>query len=136
MYGKLIFSILVARILKFYDLIPWWSCRNDANNAVYPDTNWIRIHPIWLTRWLHGGYCGFRIRIRISTYTDPHHWFGSSLVAKVPVLQYVYLNTVEQCLGSIFIESGSSRKSQSGSRKALNPNPDPSYFFTLSEKKT
>ena len=43
----------------------------------------------------------------------------------------------EQCFGSIFIESGSgsSRKSQSGSRKALKPDPDPSYFFTLSEKK-
>ena len=44
-----------------------------------------------------------------------------------------------QCFGSIFIESrsgsGSSQKSQSGSRKALNPDPDPSYFFTLSEKK-
>ena len=40
-----------------------------------------------------------------------------------------------QCFGSIFIESGSSKKSQSGSRKALNPDPDPSYFFTLSEKK-
>ena len=39
----------------------------------------------------------------------------------------------KQCFGSIFIESGSSKKSQSGSRKALNP--DPSYFFTLSEKK-
>ena len=44
---------------------------------------------------------------------------------------------LNQCFGSIFIESGSgsgsSQKSQSGSRKALNP--DPSYFFTLSEKK-
>ena len=45
--------------------------------------------------------------------------------------------TFFQCFGSIFIESGSRKKSQSGSgsRKALNPYPDPSYFFTLSEKK-
>ena len=34
----------------------------------------------------------------------------------------------EQCFGSIIIESGS------GSSKNLNPEPDPSYFFTLSEK--
>ena len=42
--------------------------------------------------------------------------------------------TFFQCFGSIFIESGSSKKSRSGfgSRKALNP--DPSNFFTLSEK--
>ena len=48
-----------------------------------------------------------------------------------------------QCFGSIFIKFGSrsgsrsSQKSQSGfgSRKALNPDPDPSYFFTQSEKK-
>ena len=40
---------------------------------------------------------------------------------------------LEQCFGSIFIEFGSSKKSQSGSgsRKALNPDPHPSYFFTL-----
>ena len=44
---------------------------------------------------------------------------------------------LNQCFGSIFIESGSgsSQKSQSGSRKALNPDPDPCYFFTLFEKK-
>ena len=46
--------------------------------------------------------------------------------------------TPTQCLGSIFFVSGSSEKSQSwsGSRKTLNPDPDPSYFVTLSEKKT
>ena len=39
----------------------------------------------------------------------------------------------KQCFGSIFIESRSrsSQKSQSGSRKVLNPDPDPSYFRTL-----
>ena len=40
-----------------------------------------------------------------------------------------------QCFGSIFIESGSSKKSQSGSIRTLNPDPDPSYFLTLSEQK-
>ena len=40
----------------------------------------------------------------------------------------------DQCFGSIFIKSRSSQKSQSGSRKDLNPDPDPSYFFTLSSK--
>ena len=43
--------------------------------------------------------------------------------------------SVVLCFKSIFIESGSSQKSQFGSRKALNPDPDPSYFFTLSDKK-
>ena len=36
-----------------------------------------------------------------------------------------------QCFGSEFI--GSSQKSQSGSRRVLNKDPDPSYFPTLSE---
>ena len=46
----------------------------------------------------------------------------------------VKVGTYFQCFGSIFVETGSSQKSQtgSGSRKALNP--DPCYFFTLSEK--
>ena len=35
----------------------------------------------------------------------------------------------KQCFGSILIESGSA------SSKALNPDPYPSYFFTLSAKK-
>ena len=42
----------------------------------------------------------------------------------------------KQCFGSIFIESGSGQKFPfgSGSRKASNPDPDPNYFFTLSEE--
>ena len=36
-------------------------------------------------------------------------------------------NFHKHCFGSIFIESGSCQKSESG------PDPDPSYFFTLSE---
>ena len=33
----------------------------------------------------------------------------------------------------LFIEPGSGQKSQSGSRRPLNPDPDPSYFLTLSK---
>ena len=50
------------------------------------------------------------------------------------------LTAANQCFGSIFIESrsgsGSSQKSQSGSRKALNPDPDLkinlNYFIIIS----
>ena len=57
--------------------------------------------------------------------------FDSKKDQKVPVMCLI------QCFGSIFIESGSgsSQKSQSGSRKGLNLDPVPSYFLTLSEKK-
>ena len=33
----------------------------------------------------------------------------------------------------LFIEPGSGQKSQSGSRRPLNPDPNPSYFLTLSK---
>ena len=57
--------------------------------------------------------------------------FDSKKDQKVPVMCLI------QCFGSIFIESGSgsSQKSQSGSRKGLNLDPVPSYFLTLSEEK-
>ena len=38
-----------------------------------------------------------------------------------------------QCFVSVFIEPGSSQKSQSGSRRRpINPDPDPSYCLTIS----
>ena len=52
---------------------------------------------------------------------------SNQIVFTVPV------HVRRQCFGSIFIESGSSKKFQSGSRRTLNP--DPSYFLTLSEQK-
>ena len=47
-----------------------------------------------------------------------------------------YPDTIDTSLSdpySIEFGSGSSQKCQSGSRRPLNPDPDPSYFFTLSE---
>ena len=40
-----------------------------------------------------------------------------------------------QCFSSVFIEPGSRtrHKSQSGSRRPMNPDPDPTYFLTLAE---
>ena len=48
----------------------------------------------------------------------------------------VKVGTYFQCFGSIFVESGtgSSQKSQTGSGSGQALNPDPWYFFTLSEK--
>ena len=74
-------------------------------------------------------------------FLPPPGTFQIGLLRFIEVIRRILIRIHSQCFGSIFIESGSgfSKKSQSGSgsgsRKALNPDQDPSYFFKLSEKK-
>ena len=55
----------------------------------------------------------------------PHKtiWIGRHNNSKYSATNIIFY----QFFGSIYIEIGSSKKSQSGSRMTLNPDPDPSY---------